>query len=327
MESDSMDYCQTQHQLSETILEGSMSATNHYRQLQRQWNETILGGVRNATNHYRGLIFCFANSNESLIYDYDTLPDIEPLQNMVKNFKMDGVINCDSFKFIKYIITMGNKNIIKTLTEIMYNKYKNVTLDNIRDIIVCADYYLIDLKYNRIRKSIIIPFLNSLTKEDSLIINKLFTDEDFMDKYVTIKRLHKVCKIVNDLQMLCNVCPVLCYDSEYKTYITTNKRSTHTDDNGLIYTTLGLNFINNKKYRLEYYDVGFENYCYSLQLDDTYQFVKFIIFNKNKEVITVDLTQPTIPFGISFRYNTLSFTAYSEDCDYIYFVYKKIVTE
>lgn len=276
---------------------------------------------------YRGLIFCFANSKESLIYDYDTLPNIEPLQNMVKNFKMDGIINCDSFKFRKYTITMGTKNIIKTLTEIMYGKYKNITLDNIRDIIVCADYYLIDLKYNRIRKSIMISFLNSLTKEDSLIINKLFANDGFVDKYGTVKRLHNICNIVNDLQMLCNLCPVLCYDTEYKTYITTDKRSTHIGDNELIHTTLALNYINNRKYRLDYYSMDSGGYCYSLRLDDTYQFIKCIIFNKNKEIMTIDLTQSTIPFGISFRDNTLSFTAYSEDCDYIYFVYKKRIIE
>lgn len=281
------------------------------------------------------LLLFFENDEKPLAYDYSTLPNIEPIQNMVKNFKSDGAMVYETVKFTKYFITMGSKTLIKLLIELVSDKYKNITLDNIYDIIACADYYQVDIDYTKISKRVMIKFLNNIKEENysseflqlgnSFILNKLFSNDNFTKKYGTLKRFKKLCTIVNDLRTFCSSCSSLYYDEQYNTYAVLNNHETHTN-NDIMFSTCTLTLIHStKNYKFEIWDFEHfhsEVWSYKLILRKRYKLLKCIFFKNNKIVTTIDFTTEQTPFGVNIIDSRKLYFIMNGEADCIYFVYK-----
>lgn len=160
------------------------------------------------------IILYFTQTDEQLSYDLSSMPNIEPINKMIENFKADGEITFNKSLIRQYNIQEGSKNIIENLVKIMENDYRGITDDNIKEIIRLADFYLIDIDYSKVNTKVIDTLVSNLTSDDLSTMSLLFKNDIIANKYITTDFL----KGLNDKKLcktLTKICPNLYFDEEY----------------------------------------------------------------------------------------------------------------
>lgn len=277
------------------------------------------------------IILYFIHTDEKIIFDTDNIPNIEPLNAMIKNFKFDSETIFESIRFKKYNIEEGNKNILDSLIKIVNKNYSSITDENIKEIIRLADYYLIDIEYDKIDTNILKTLITSLTNDDIIILCKLFRSDFITNKYMRINYLNSF--DINTRKELVQHCRTLYYD-QLNQYVIVNNY----DDWRWLSKEKGiLSAVSSTRsdIKKEYKNYGHIFKCNPINHGTTFSsciiqlinkndsILNCVFFNKNKYNELIFDNNYVTTDGV-YRPNkyTLIFTIDTTNCENIYFTYQ-----
>lgn len=274
------------------------------------------------------IILSFENDKVPLVYDLNNMPNIEPIQQMVKNFKSYKETVFESVRFKKYIITDCDKETVTLLIDIIGKKYNNITIDNIRKVIWNADFYGVEMDYSQISDKIINELLNNVTNDDSFVIAKLFSNKRITERHCTKDNLRYISSKINNMKELCDTCHKLYYDEDNNHAVVIDDFFWgFCDENDTVSATL-IPLKYNKKLGQDYYlsknTISKNIVTFTMMLNEGFEFVKCIFFNNKHVIKEIKFNDETNDnFGIwTYENQKMIFTLDTTFCTSMYFVYK-----
>lgn len=276
----------------------------------------------------------FPMSGGQLIYDVESLPNIAPLKAMISGFKLDEKLVVKNITIQTYSVTECDKETILNLVRITNGNYNNINIQNIRNIIHFADFYVINIDYNKIKEQVMSEFINSLpnnkgkyTKMDENILCKLFANQSIAQKYMSNKYLMS---IGNDYmkKMLALVCPILYYDADYSYCFVKNvEECAWIDKNKLLSGSKILTKklaesvdFNVTRTKLEKYENIFS---ITIKLKNINDFpIKCVLFGHNEVLDIIIFNKKYTPGIVQIDDQTFVMTLDVTICTCIYFVYQ-----